>query len=202
MTMLRLHGCPVGCPWCDTKETWHLVDKDRRPSLKEVLGTNPLWCEVPPDEIASAVEQLNRFRQGRWVLVSGGEPALYNLAPLVKELHLRGYRVAIETSGTHIGHVDAGFDWITVSPKIDMPGGFKLKPAAFEHAGEVKFVVGKQADVEKLEKLIALGFIKENTTICLQPLSLNPSATKLCEETAQRNGWRLSVQVHKLLALR
>jgi 7-carboxy-7-deazaguanine synthase len=138
----------------------------------------------------------------KWVLVSGGEPALNNLGPLVRELHLHGYKAAIETSGTALGHVAAGFDWITVSPKIDMPGGYGLKARAFEGASEVKFPVGKPDDIENLDRLIQRGIIQAGTTICLQPLSLSPRATRLCEETARHRGWRLSVQVHKLLNLR
>jgi 7-carboxy-7-deazaguanine synthase len=203
MIMLRLQGCPVGCPWCDTKETWFIDDLPRRKrTIKEVLGANPLWCEVEASDLAHYIDSLTHGVGTKWVLVSGGEPALNNLEPLVRELHGHGYKAAIETSGTALGHVGAGFDWITISPKIDMPGGYQIKERAFEDASEVKFPVGKPDDIRNLDRLIERGIIKAGTTICLQPLSLSPRATTLCEETAQHRGWRLSVQVHKLLNLR
>jgi 7-carboxy-7-deazaguanine synthase len=203
MIMLRLHGCPVGCPWCDTKETWSIGDRQHcRRTINEVLGANVLWCEVEASDLVHYISSLMNCGGTKWVLVSGGEPALNNLGPLVRELHLHGYKAAIETSGTALGHVAAGFDWITVSPKIDMPGGYGLKARAFEGASEVKFPVGKPDDIENLDRLIQRGIIQAGTTICLQPLSLSPRATRLCEETARHRGWRLSVQVHKLLNLR
>jgi len=200
MVMLRLQGCPVGCPFCDTKETWALATEFQKRYLPDALGTNPRWCEAEEMDILRLINSMSQ--QTRWILVSGGEPAQYNLQPLVYSLHSNGYKVAIETSGTAIGHVGAGFDWITISPKMDMPGGYPLKPLAFEKAHEIKFPVGKPEDIEDLLKLIKLGVVKEGTAICLQPLSLSPKATKLCELTAQQRGWRLSVQVHKLLLLR
>jgi 7-carboxy-7-deazaguanine synthase len=164
------------------------------------LGPNQFWCEVETNELVHYIDSIRRGTN--WVLVSGGEPALNNLSVLVTALHGHNYMVSIETSGTALGHIGAGFDWVTVSPKIDMPGGYQIKPRAFECANEVKYPVGKLDDLENLEDLIMRGVIREGTTICLQPLSLNPRATRLCEETARQRGWRLSVQVHKLLNLR
>jgi len=202
MTMLRLQGCPVACPWCDTKETWITARAHEKRSLPDAMGVNPNWSDAHVKDIGMFLDSLTKGTTRNWVLVSGGEPAIYNLQPLVAELHARSYKCAIETSGTALGHVGAGFDWITVSPKIDMPGGLIVKPAAFQGAHEVKFPVGKQDDIIELLRLLSLGIIKEGTAICLQPLSLSPAATKLCEETAQQKGWRLSVQVHKLLHLK
>jgi len=203
MIMLRLQGCGVGCPWCDTKETWAFGDRrTRRDTIEEVLGTNPLWCDVEADEIALYVSDLTREGGPQWILISGGEPAVNNLAPLVRELQVHRYKVALETSGTALGHVGAGFDWITVSPKLNMPGGLTVKPRAMSEANEIKFPVGKEQDIQNLIGLMQKGFIREGTAICLQPISLSPTATKLCEEMARQHGWRLSVQVHKLLQLR
>ncbi|HVO44409.1 MAG TPA: 7-carboxy-7-deazaguanine synthase QueE [Aggregatilineales bacterium] len=199
MVLLRLHGCEVGCPFCDTKQTWLFDRASECPTLDDVLGENPRYTYADSDTIA---EYIATRRQGpKWVLVSGGEPAQYPLKPLVDSLHGRGYRVALETSGTEIGHLGAGFDWVCVSPKIAMPGGKAIRPEAIESADEIKHVVGIPRDIAALEGLLSEHKLKPAAQICLQPVSLSPKATQLCIETVQQRGWRLSVQVHKYLKL-
>jgi 7-carboxy-7-deazaguanine synthase len=46
MALLRLQGCRVGCPWCDTKQTWLMAEEHQRPTLEEALGDGPEWCHV------------------------------------------------------------------------------------------------------------------------------------------------------------
>src|SRR5258708_3504912 len=142
MVLLRLHGCVVGCPWCDTKETWTFEPGEVRDQIGEVRGANPHYTWLDSTTIADYIAA--NHRGPRWVLVSGGEPAQYPLAPLVEALHARGYRTALETSGTEVGHLDAGFDWVCVSPKIAMPGGRAIRHEALSSADEIKHVVGIQ----------------------------------------------------------
>lgn len=208
MILLRLHGCGVGCPWCDTKETWAVDEQNRRTSLHDALGVSPLWVELSGSEIAAYIRRVyGRNAQGektgpQWVLLTGGEPADQDLQGLVVALHDAGYKVAIETSGTANGHTKAGADWVCVSPKIGMPGGRAILPEVVAAADEIKMVVGKAADLEKLEELLSSCNVnQERTAICLQPLSLSEKATALCIVTVQRRGWRLSIQTHKFLNL-
>lgn len=197
MVLLRLHGCAVGCPWCDTKETWDFDEANHVATLPEALGANPRYAMLAASGI---VAHIRAHHPGpRWVLVTGGEPARVDLRPLVKALHEAGYRVALETSGTETGHLGAAFDWVCVSPKIDMPGGKHIQPAALSIADEIKHVIGKQSDIDQLDSLLANLNLKPGVQICLQPVSLSPKATQLCIETVQSRGWRLSVQTHKLL---
>jgi len=49
------------------------------------------------------------------VVVTGGEPAIHDLRPLVDALHAAGLPVHLETSGAFV--VRGDFDWITLSPK-------------------------------------------------------------------------------------
>lgn len=201
MALVRLHGCPVGCPFCDTKETWHADPANRRDVPSDALGTNPLWFEAEAPDIARLARRLGGPAV-RWALVTGGEPALRDLNPLVDALHAEGFKAAVETSGTALGHVGAGFDWVCVSPKIGMPGGLVVLPEALALADEIKYVVGKTADLETLAGLLASSPLKAGVEVCLQPLSLNPKATELCTRTAMERGWRLSLQTHRLLGLR
>lgn len=201
MVLVRLQGCGVGCPWCDTKQTWAVAEANRRATLDEVLGDSPLWCEVDPDTLASQMRR--RFQAGpQWALVTGGEPAEQELFPLVRALHRYGYKAALETSGTALGHVGAGFDWVCVSPKLAMPGGKPLVRDAVLAAHEIKHVVGKPADIDTLDDLLTTLGPALKAQVCLQPLSLAPKATDLCTAMAMQRGWRLSVQTHKLLDLR
>jgi 7-carboxy-7-deazaguanine synthase len=200
MVLLRLHGCAVGCPWCDTKETW-LMDPAREvATLAEALGANPRYTYMTAVDIANHI--LRHHPGPKWVLVTGGEPAQYNLAPLVAALHEVGLRVAIETSGTETGHLEAGFDWACVSPKLNMPGGKEVCLETLAQADEIKHVVGRQADIDNLDDLLAAAQPPANTQICLQPVSTSPKATELCLETVMARGWRLSVQMHKYIGVK
>jgi 7-carboxy-7-deazaguanine synthase len=121
---------------------------------------------------------------------------------LVGALKAEGYRVAMETSGTETGQLDAGFEWVCVSTKLNMPGGKVVQPEALAGADEIKHVVGWQRDIDDLEALIAEYPLKPNVQICLQPVSLSRKATQLCIETVPARGWQLSVQTHKYLGAR
>jgi 7-carboxy-7-deazaguanine synthase len=201
MVILRLHGCAVGCPFCDTKQTWLAAPQHRRSSLPEVLGDSPLYCEASPSEIAHYLRTY--YGHMKWVLLTGGEPAQADLLGLVNALHDAGYRVALETSGTAIGHLHAPVDWVCVSPKIDMPGGLPVLPEVVHGADEIKFVVGKAADLDKLTELLNRCTLKPNAQVCLQPMSTNERATRLCIQTVMEKGnWRLSLQTHKFVNLR
>jgi 7-carboxy-7-deazaguanine synthase len=151
------------------------------------------------ETVATYIQQ--QYPAFGWVLVTGGEPAQQPLASLVDALHRTGYRCALETSGTALGHVDVAFDWICVSPKFDMPGRKKVLPAAAQPADEIKLVVGRQRDIDRLDEFLLNCSLKERVQVCVQPVSQNPKATQLCIQTAMQRGWRLSVQMHKYLAL-
>lgn len=197
MVMVRLQGCEVGCPWCDTKETWGLESPFvQRATLEDAMGPNRNYALAEPAEIAS----FARFRGQKlhWALLSGGEPAKYSLEDLVAALHGVGFRVAIETSGTENGHYSSRVDWITLSPKFDMPGG---KPVTYWLNDELKFPIGKQEDLTRLRGLIESGRIEQDAVICLQPVSLSKAATDLCVRACYEHGWRLSCQTQKFLQL-
>lgn len=198
MVILRLHGCAVGCPWCDTKETWDMEEEQHQDDLRDALGANAKWSRLSADAIAQYISKTHR---APYVLLTGGEPAQYDLAPLVKTLQAQGYKVAIETSGTERGHIGAGFDHVCVSPKMDMPGGKLILPDALAVADEIKQVIALEKDVYRLEGLLSTVRLKKDTTICLQPVSQSKKATDICLRVCQERGWRLSLQMHKYLSI-
>jgi 7-carboxy-7-deazaguanine synthase len=171
MVLLRLHGCAVGCPWCDTKETWHFDPQQQVGTLAEALGANSRYLYLSAGEIAHHV--VTHHPGPKWVLVTGGEPAQYDLRPLAGALKEAGYRIALETSGTELGYLGAGFDWVCVSPKLNMPGGKVMRPEALADADEIKHVVGRQRDIDELNALLAGRPLKPGIQICLQPVSLS-----------------------------
>jgi 7-carboxy-7-deazaguanine synthase len=196
---IRLQGCPVGCPWCDTKYTWDLDENDRATEVEAITEAphTELWYH---GEIDILVERAVRSRCPL-VVITGGEPCLYDLTHLTGMLISKDKRVQIETSGTHeiLCHPNT---WVTVSPKIDMPGGFDVLASAMARADEVKMPVGRTADLVKLIRLLDERPKRDGVLIWLQPLSLSPKATELCVDQAIKQGWRVSLQAHALAGVR
>src|SRR5689334_8643248 len=98
MVLLRLHGCDVGCAFCDTKHTWHFDSTHERAQVVDVLGENPCYTYASAQQITDHIR--SNHPGPKWVLVTGGEPAQYLLKALVEALHGYDYKVALETSGT------------------------------------------------------------------------------------------------------
>lgn len=197
MLLLRLQGCGVGCVFCDTMETWFKEPKLRVDTLEDALGTNPRYVELSASEINYAIRE--RAEGIEWVLVTGGEPAQYDLHQLVNALHDGGFKVALETSGTENGHIGAGCNWVCISPKLDNPGQKPILPAALWVADEVKMVLGRPQDLARYDAWLKTVILKETVVLCLQPMSLSERATMLCIQTVQKRGWRLSLQTHKFI---
>jgi 7-carboxy-7-deazaguanine synthase len=204
-TFVRLQGCDVGCPWCDTKYTWELNHRPADPlsTIVQKVTPSPAFAAASIDELVHALSRS----QSRHLVLTGGEPCMYDLTELSSRMIDQGWTVQVETSGTEPIRIDTRA-WVTVSPKIDMPGGKTFRADAWDRANEIKMPIGKPADVEALLALIHLHALrraqenKEAPLIWLQPLSMSPKATALCIEAARRNRWRISVQTHKFLGVR
>lgn len=202
MILIRTQGCPVGCRFCDTKETWDVSGIHRETKFADALGTNEKWADV---SVRDLVNYCVHIASGEtWILLTGGEPAMQELGDLVKALSSAGFKVALETSGTaDLDSVASAYlDWVCVSPKIDQPGGRQIKGQVIARADEIKYVVGKESDIELLKEKLKEWKLKAETQILLQPISMSEKATQLCMEAATRNGWRISIQTHKILSIR
>jgi len=97
---IRLHGCPVHCPWCDSAGTWH---PDHKPDNVDRLSPR----ELAEEAFSSGCEI---------VIITGGEPAIHNLHDLTYELNIRNLPVHIETCGAF--PIKGEMAWVTLSPKI------------------------------------------------------------------------------------
>lgn len=195
---VRLQGCPVGCPWCDTRHTW-VVDPAREVGVQAVLdcsNESDGWSKMSTEQILASFQQLGY--QARHVVITGGEPCLYDLQDLSAALIEAGYQVQIETSGTSEIQTHEQ-TWVTVSPKINMKGGLPVLVSALERANEIKHPVATERHVEELDALLATARLRENVVIALQPISQKPRATQLAMATCIVRNWRLSIQTHKYL---
>lgn len=140
-TFIRLQGCTVGCPWCDSGPI-----ADARLGRRTNGMTRNTWgkggTRMTIDEI---LEQVSY----EMVIVTGGEPTLYNLDPLLIPLYERGHRVHLESSGQNALKGIYSFNWVVWSPKENLKWD---APVEFKRlVNEVKWVVD-----ESLPKQVVL----------------------------------------------
>jgi organic radical activating enzyme len=172
---IRLGGCDVHCPWCDTKQSWN---PKRHP-------------QIALNDIAKEAKAANPAI----VVVTGGEPLMHDLEPLTDGLHQLGLRVHIETSGAH--PFSGNFDWVTFSPKRFKPP----HPSIYERTDELKVVVVNEEDLQWAQQQAAL--VPEQTLKYLQPEWNTPQSKDLIFEYVLKHPqWRISLQTHKLLEVR
>ncbi|AFP85710.1 organic radical activating enzyme [secondary endosymbiont of Heteropsylla cubana] len=197
---IRLQGCSVMCSWCDTKYTWKQDEFERVPSRDILVKTidNSRWASCTEEDILALI--LNQDWTACHIVITGGEPCLYNLIPLTEVLEKQGFTCQIETSGTQEIHCTSR-TWVTLSPKIDMYHKLPIVPKALIRSDEIKYPIEKKSDINKLDILLAsLKDIKKRV-IALQPVSQKERATNLCIETCILRNWRLSIQTQKYLKI-
>jgi len=195
---IRLQGCPVGCSWCDTKHTWEKYADKQQPLADIVHKTeeSEAWADASVDQLLAVIAEQGWT--AKHIVITGGEPALYDLVPLTEQFAQAGFQCQIETSGTHPIRCTAA-TWVTVSPKINMRGGYDVLNSALLRANEVKHPVGRQRDIDALDLLLSQVPPSSERIIALQPISCKKSATELCIATCIARNWRFSMQTHKYL---
>lgn len=169
---IRLGGCDVGCHWCDVKESW---DPELHP-LKNA------------DEIADEAA-----RYCKTIVLTGGEPLMWNLNVLTNRLKAHGCTIHIETSGAY--PMSGILDWITLSPKKTM----LPKPEIYAAAHELKVIVFNQHDFKFAEEQAAK--VSPDCKLYLQSEwskrdKMYPEITDFILAHPQ---WQASVQTHKYL---
>ena len=170
---IRLGGCDVGCVWCDVKESW---DAEKHPKY----------------EVGSLISEVKKT-PAEIVVITGGEPLMYDLTELTNELKSAGYKTHIETSGAY--PLSGRWDWICLSPKK-----FKAPlPAIIPFANELKVVIFNKPDFDWAEKYAAL--VSSSCKLYLQPewdkaAQMTPLIIDYIKSHPQ---WELSLQIHKYI---
>ncbi|WP_068546614.1 7-carboxy-7-deazaguanine synthase QueE [Thalassotalea crassostreae] len=196
---IRMQGCPVGCSWCDTKHTWDIlpIQESDKENILAKKTEDDRWGNFTIEQLMSVF--LAKGYQAKHVVITGGEPCMYDLSPLCSELENNGYSCQVETSGTFEVKVTDNC-WVTVSPKINMKGGFKVLKSAVLRANEIKFPVATEQHIDDLKRLLGEHDIV-NKQVYIQPISQKERATALAIKSCIANNWRLSVQVHKYIGI-
>ncbi|MBM0657188.1 7-carboxy-7-deazaguanine synthase QueE [Capnocytophaga genosp. AHN8471] len=172
---IRLGGCDVGCHWCDVKESW-------------AAEAHPL---VPVDTIVT-----DALAHSKTMIITGGEPLMWNLDLLTEKLRAAGARTHIETSGAH--PLSGTFDWICLSPKkIKRPVGDVL-----QKANELKMVIYNNNDFLFAEEMAAQ--VSPDCLLYLQPewSKRDKVIPKIVDYVMAHPQWKASLQMHKYLDIR
>lgn len=186
---IRLAGCNLQCPLCDTDYTKGRKELTDNDVLREVL------------ELRS---------KAKLVVITGGEPFRQNITGLVNKLLERGYSVQIETNGT-IFLEDFPYEDVIVicSPKTP-----KINPKLEQHVDTFKYVITHgQVDSDYLPiQVLGLDYdtpvykAKEGSKVFVQPCDskqseLNENNLQTCIDAVEDMGYTLNLQLHKIIGV-
>ena len=172
---IRIGGCDVGCSWCDTKQSWDVS----------------LFPPVVVDEVVDRAAKT----LGRTVVVTGGEPSRYPLDYLTQQLHKKGLKTMVETSG--VQNLSGDWDWICLSPKKYAPPHSSIYP----RANELKVIVQSPGDLQWAEKNAAL--VSKDCVLYLQPewSKAAENMEMMTNYVMENPKWRMSLQAHKYMRI-
>ncbi|MDH3711077.1 MAG: 7-carboxy-7-deazaguanine synthase QueE [Cyclobacteriaceae bacterium] len=170
---IRLGGCDVGCHWCDVKESWQ--------------------AEAHPQTEISELVHNAQSQRSDMVVITGGEPLMYNLDHLCQELQNQGLKTHLETSGCYA--LSGNWDWICFSPK-------KFKEPLMEFyqvANELKIVIYHPSDLSWAQK--HADQMHEKSEWYLQPEWSRAEQVMplIVDYIKDHPKWRMSLQTHKYL---
>ncbi|MCX6248965.1 MAG: 7-carboxy-7-deazaguanine synthase QueE [Bacteroidetes bacterium] len=171
----RIGGCDVGCKWCDVKESWNAA-------------------KYPPVSTDTIIRHAALY-PAKAIVVTGGEPLLYNMDYLCQELHRQGISTFLETSGS--SKLSGDWDWICLSPKKDGPP----LPVIFEKANELKVIIENIQDFSWAEE--NAGKVLPSCILYLQPewsqrATIIPEIVKYIQANPK---WKISIQAHKYMRI-
>ena len=169
---IRIGGCDVGCHWCDVKESWNAKLH-------------------PPTEVDKIVENVVKY--AKTVVITGGEPLMWNLDYITNQLRERGIKVHVETSGSH--PLSGTLDWICLSPKKQ---SLPLEPI-YKVADELKIIIQNKSDfkfaIEQAEK------VTDSCKLYLQPewSKIDEMLPSIVDFILENPEWQASMQTHKYM---
>ena len=194
---IRLGGCSVGCPWCDTKESWPMHSH----------------TQIPVKELAQETA-IARHKGAAILVITGGEPLHHNLNELCNAIQeqtttniTNPIPIHLETSG--VNQISGILNWITLSPKRHAYPQKQL----LKECNEIKVIIHEKQDLLFAEEIASLSIHEKNITgnqkctypdphLFLQPRWDSKQGVDLAIEHIKSNPkWRLSLQVHKWLGV-
>ena len=169
---IRIGGCDVGCHWCDVKESW---DADAHP----IIPTNKI--------VNDSIEHSDT------IVVTGGEPLMWDMTPLTNQLRSNNKKVHIETSGAY--KLTGTWDWICLSPKKRMNPLDEI----YQVADELKVIIYNNDDLKFAENQAEK--INSNAHLFLQPEWENREKMMpiMVDYVKNNPKWKISLQIHKYL---
>ena len=169
---VRIGGCDVGCHWCDVKESW---DAEKH----------------PPTEISTIINNAKQYSDT--IVVTGGEPLMWNMSLLTAGLRNENLATHIETSGAY--PLSGDWDWICLSPKKRM---LPLEDI-YKVADEIKVIVYNQNDFVFAEEQAAK--VQPNCKLFLQPewSKREQVMPMIVDYVLQHPKWKASLQTHKYM---
>lgn len=171
---IRLGGCDVGCHWCDVKESWNPDIHPLRDTV-EIAETAAKHCKT--------------------IVLTGGEPLMWNLEILTKTLKNLDCKIHIETSGAY--PMSGMLDWITLSPKKTV---LPLQEI-YSQARELKIIVFNNHDLKFAEEQAEK--VSENCELYLQSewSKREENYPKITNFILENPRWKSSIQTHKYLKI-
>jgi 7-carboxy-7-deazaguanine synthase len=176
---IRFAGCNL----------WSGREQDRARAVCKFCDTDFIGGNrYTADELASKAESLwPSSDNNRWIVLTGGEPALQVDRDLVHELKRRDFQVAIETNGT-VFIPPIGIDWTCVSPKA----GTDLHITMAE---EIKLVF-PQTGLNPPDLRHITAFHRWLSPMDGPDLHVNTGlAVEYCKAYPE---WKLTIQAHKI----
>tara|TARA_Y100001980_G_C14546918_1_gene327233 strand:+ start:1700 stop:2308 length:609 start_codon:yes stop_codon:yes gene_type:complete len=171
---IRIGGCDVGCGWCDVKESW---DHGNHNILK----------------VSKIIQNINK--KTKIVVITGGEPLMWDMTEITKKLKEKNLKRHLETSGTY--DISGDWDWICLSPKKrKLP-----RKNLYQIANELKIIIYNKHDlvfaVEESKK------VSSKCKLFLQPEwgKFDKINGKVVDFVKNNPRWTLSLQTHKFLGI-
>ena len=171
---IRLGGCDVGCHWCDVKESW---DHNQHQFI----------------EVDDLIKDVKEYTSN--VVITGGEPLMWDLSELTKRFKENNIKLHLETSGAY--EMSGNWDWVCLSPKKKM----LPKQEIYSKANELKVIIYNNDDfkfaIQESEK------VSSKCKLFLQPewSKFDIMKDKITQFVMKNKNWNISLQIHKYLEI-